>query len=572
MSDSLGALKFRSMLLVSSVEMFLSVAVLLTDTIIAGRAAGESGVAAMNIMTPVVSTLAFIGRVISVGVSFCWGSAIGNLDKKRADGLFGMSVILSILAGVIAFTVMVLCSESYFAFLNPKPEVLTLARDYLSFYKFVLLLDPLAMLFTTMVYNDGDELIASIANFANVFGNIILSLFFALFMKMGMSGIALGTLAKNVISLAVLSCHFLRRTNSLHARIYFSLNDFLVVMRYGFVDSGMYLMWGMLLFVMNKFVIAEFGGEFLPVLSMAVSVLEVSILFDGTAQAMLPLVSVYYAEGNYPAVRKVMRPAVKVSVIEGVIASLVLYVSAPLLPSLFGIDSPEITGECVSAVRIISLTLAVSSLLYLFETYYMIQEKNMLAVISSCLRNLVCILALALPLGQAFGLCGVWAAFSLSQVMTLALCAFLACMKWGRENFPMYLDDKKPIADFDLTVSPENVMSTRDEAEAFMRANSVHEDDINRAMLLIKETGMMILERNAGKNIHAEYTLNVRDDKTVRIIVRDDGEIFDVTDDDMEITSLRSYFIAGLMSIEKYRQNITTTSFNRNVFNVLQKK
>ncbi len=42
----------------------------------------------------------------------------------------------------------------------------------------------------------------------------------------------------------------------------------------------------------------------------------------------------------------------------------------------------------------------------------------------------------------------------------------------------------------------------------------------------------------------------------------------DITSDDVDIISLRSYFLAGLMSIEKYRQNIITTSFNRNGFNI----
>ena len=79
---------------------------------------------------------------------------------------------------------------------------------------------------------------------------------------------------------------------------------------------------------------------------------------------------------------------------------------------------------------------------------------------------------------------------------------------------------------------------------------------------------MRIIEHNEGKEITAEYTIEISQGNQARVIVRDNGEIFDITKDDVDITSLRSYFLAGLMSIEKYRQNITTTSFNRNVFNI----
>ena len=247
---------------------------------------------------------------------------------------------------------------------------------------------------------------------------------------------------KDIISLAVLSCHFLRKTSSLHPRMHFS-----------FVDSGMYLMWGVLLFVMNKFVIAQLGGEYLPVLSMAVSILEVSVVFDGIAQAMLPLVSVYYAEGNYPAVRKVMTLAVKVSVIEGLAFSALMITFAEYVPAIFGIDEPEILGHCVSAVRIISSTLAVSSMLYLFETYYMIQSRNILAVISSCSRNLIAILLCALPLGLTGSISGVWWGFALAQVFTMILCCAATVMKYGREFFPLYLEERRPIADVDLLLT-----------------------------------------------------------------------------------------------------------------------
>ena len=502
-----------------------------------------------------------------MGLSFMYGDAMGQLDQKRADELFGMSVIISVVSGLALFAMMLLFREEYFAFLNPAPDVSALARDYYSYFMFVVIIDPLTMLLVGVVYNDGDELISNISNFTNIIGNVVLSLLFAFTFKMGLAGVALGTLCKDIISLAVLSCHFLRKTNSLHMRLYFSLRDMLSLFWLGFVDSAVTLMWGILLFVMNKIMIACFGSEYLPVLSMAISILELSVVFDGVAEAMIPLISVYYSEKNYPAVRKIMNLAQRVSVVEGIAFSVILFVFAEYVPALFGIDDAGTVELCVRAVRIISTTLTVSAVLYLFETYYMIQGKDVLAVASSFMRNLIFILAVSLPAGLAGSIDGVWAGFAAAQVFTLVMCSVMAFMMYGRKLFPLYLEEKSTIKDYDLMLSTEAVISVRDSASEFLRSHGIQERTVTQVMLIIEETGMLILERNT-KRVLAEYTIEIEEEQSVKITIRDDGKIFDVTDEDLNVTSLRSYVVSQLMTTQKQKKNIITTSFNRNMFDV----
>ena len=43
-------------------------------------------------------------------------------------------------------------------------------------------------------------------------------------------------------------------------------------------------------------------------------------------------------------------------------------------------------------------------------------------------------------------------------------------------------------------------------------------------------------------------------------------EIFDITDADASITSLRSFLVASMMQCHDGRMNLVTTGFNRNVF------
>jgi len=59
-------------------------------------------------------------------------------------------------------------------------------------------------------------------------------------------------------------------------------------------------------------------------------------------------------------------------------------------------------------------------------------------------------------------------------------------------------------------------------------------------------------------------TLDLREG--VLLTLRDDGEIFDITDADQQISSLRSFLVASMMIDCGGRQNLVTTGFNRNVF------
>ena len=567
MRESLGQRKFMSMLFVSSLEMILNVTANLADTCISGHLIGENGVSAVNVMMPLMSVMNFVSAVVSMGISYTYGEAMGKADKKHADELFGLSVIFAAASGLAMFIAMETFSDKYFAFINPSSEVLALTKEYYSFFRFVLIIDPLTIVMSSMVYNDGDELLSNLANISNILGNVVLSIFFAFTLKMGIAGVALGTFAKDVMCLSVLCCHFLRRSNSLHMRIYFSFRDLWDFVRLGFVDSGMYIMWAILMFFMNKFVIARFGNEYLPVLSVLTNFLNMTILFEGVAEAMIPIVGVYYSEGNYPAVRKLMNLVLRVSVFEGIAMSAVLIVFADYVPALFGITDPEIAGCCAYAVRIISSTLVVSAVLYLMETYYMLQDKNIIPVVSSCLRNLVCVLALSVPLGMVWGLKGIWVGFASAQVMTLIICTALLCANHGRKFFPLYLEEIYPIQDYDIRLSPDAVISVRDSAAEFMKSHGIPDITVKQAMILIEETGMLILERNrTSKSLLAEYTAEIHEGGKVRITIRDNGEIFDITDEDLQITSLRSYIVSRPMSIWMYKRNITTMSFNRNIF------
>ncbi len=60
-SKSLGQHKFFSLIFAATANMVLEVLMLMVDTVLAGHTAGEAGISAMNVMTPVVNFMDFTG-------------------------------------------------------------------------------------------------------------------------------------------------------------------------------------------------------------------------------------------------------------------------------------------------------------------------------------------------------------------------------------------------------------------------------------------------------------------------------------------------------------------------------
>jgi hypothetical protein len=88
--------------------------------------------------------------------------------------------------------------------------------------------------------------------------------------------------------------------------------------------------------------------------------------------------------------------------------------------------------------------------------------------------------------------------------------------------------------------------------------------------LAIEEIFMLVLEMNKGKRLMGECTLSITD--RIELIVWDDGQIFDITDTDQQVTSLRKYVVANIMQYIKEKKTITATGLNRNAFSFVFEK
>jgi len=141
---------------------------------------------------------------------------------------------------------------------------------------------------------------------------------------------------------------------------------------------------------------------------------------------------------------------------------------------------------------------------------------------------------------------------------------YLAAQCCEHLNRALIVEREAALRVFDLELDPAGICGASASVGVHLKAMGVDGHRASKAALLVEEALMVVYDRNSGKHIKAEVTVDLNDG--LMLVLRDDGVIFDITDADARVSSLRSYLVSNLMTAIPGRRNLTTTGFNRNLF------
>lgn len=528
---------------------------------IVGHILGEQELAAINVVKPFHSVSIFLASLVSIGTSVFYSYEIGKFERDKANALFGQGVILSSGAGLLMLITGIIGKTPYFNYLALSDSAAALASDYYFYYQFVILLLPLYTVLLDLVYSDGDGLICNISSGVQIIVNVAASVF--LCFKLGILGVGLGTLLGILCSISVLLVHFFRKQNSLRFVWHVSIKDTLKVMKCGITDSSAYLFMGLTSFTATKFVVSMFGEYYMPVLLMVLNVIELTIVFDGIGQAVTPVVNIYRGEDNHVGIKRVMKTALIYAIAEGILLTVVLFLFGGQIAVLFGLSDTKLIGLGRIAVRLISPFFFCTGVLFMLTTYYMIIEKVALATVITGIKDLIIPSAFICIFGYLLGINGVWVGLGIAPFASIVVVLLFILFHFGKEKFPLLFEkETHETYIFDTELTQQGIIKVRDEVGELLSAKDISSRIVNRVMLFIEETGMLTLEKNKGGKVSLECSVLIGDE--IQVILRDDGVIYDVTDPDNTVGSLRDYMVAQLMLRMAQKRNLKAIGCNRN--------
>lgn len=524
------------------------------QSIFAGNILGDDALAALNIIATLVAIVDFFNLLISSGASICFSLEMGRADRKRAhefvtQGLFAVLVFSVPLALFFKFG-----GSLIIDFFGVTPAIGALIHEYLSWFWIYPIVEGMLLLFQGYIAAEGDTLRGwlSFAVFALV---DILGSYFALKFGLGFISCAAALVIAEALALAVLVTHLFAKSNTLRFPLHFSFKDLYAIVSASFGDAAARLCTALTMFVLTKLVIVKCGANHLAVMQLAVLLWGFDELFNGFSTAMQPLVTVYHGEGNPRGVRAVMRSATLASLLVAGGMALALLIAPALAASAFGITDPALHSEATYVVRLGILLLPTIALAGIFNSYLMCIERSSLAVVISVL-SYCAFPVLGALIGASVSVSALYLGFALGPLLGLLIGALVISYVRGKTSFPLLLD---------LTALAETASYTLKLSDEAVVKVSRKIGDL-RASLLVEEALLAVRDRNQPRSVLAEVTIRGGEDP--RLILRDDGEIFDITDADAKITSLRGFVVASLMEKHLNRLNLITTGFNRNVFKI----
>lgn len=551
------------MLGTATITLIVVSLMLLSDTIIEGNFVGEHGIAGINLVLPIYIAINFFATMIGVGTVLLIYEARGKFNNQRANQYFSQSIILALACGLVAMAWMIFFKNAFLDMMHVSIAVRREAEAYWKYEQFVALLAPINYLLIELVYADGDELVTTVANLTQVLGNILLSI--VLCKTIGTEGVSLGTLIGTFLATGILSIHFFRKSNTYRFRWYVSFRDIKKMLYLSTVDAVVYLCWTLLSFGLNLFVVFRFHDGYLPIVSMVINLFELTLFFDGIGEALSPIEEIYLSEGNRKNAKFMARYSCKVAIIEGLCITIGLCLFSKYIPHIYNIETPELQTLAVLVVRILAPVFPFVAVLYMLTSQYLLVRHIRLASVGALIGHVALYLLLGCGMGTLFGFTAMWVGMSLAPPVSVLLILLFVRFFYGKAYFPWLIEpDTYPYENHSFYLEEQNLLQVRDQIARFLENYPATDSLINRVMLVIEETGLCILKKNADKSVIMEITVAVKEGG-IQLIFRDTGESFDITNTDNQVTDFSSYVTSLLYDSYEEKKYLLTIQYNRNM-------
>ena len=554
--------QFKKMVL-SSILMMIAFSLSgIADFVLAAQFFGDNAMAAVNLVTPIFFVVAFLSSLIGTGTAYLYSFEIGAFRHEKANKLIGQGAILAVTSSILLATVLFFGRDAFFSLFNVTGELETFAREYYSVFFLSIAINPIYFLMYVIVYADGGGKNGVIATFLNLLVNFVASI--VLGMKFGMSGIAFGTLLGYLAAILVFAKWIFVDSRTLRPILYISLSETVRIIKYSFVHASLYLYIGLGNIILNAFFLKTFGEENFPILSVVLSILQLSVFLDGVAEAAEPPINVYLGEKNLDGVQKVMKIALKAAFLSGAAIIPIFLLFSEGVAGLFGINE-AIFDETVFAIRAIGFSMPFIALIYLFTTYYQISGHMKTAFALSFCKDFGFYLLIPMIFGVFFGMNGFFVGMMLTSVVSCVLFSIFLRVR-HKKRFPLLLEEAD-IVSRDAKLNLERVLSLRDWSEGEFLKRGFDSKLVMKISLIIEEIGMLIVENNPEIEPLAELTIIFGDE--IRIIIRDNGKRIDLTDE--TVKSFRNFFIYSFLEGSNVgKRYLTTQNYNRHIFELIK--
>ena len=407
---------------------------ILADTYFIAQAAGTDGVTLLNLCLPIYNLIFAFGSMIGLGAATRYAILRAQGDA-RAQRYFSNAIFSVCILAVPFMLVGIFRPDGLLRLMGGDADIVALGMNYARIF---LMFTPFFMcnyVVASFVRNDGDPSLAMVATLSGSLFNVVFDYIFIFPMGLGLPGAALATAISPILSIAVCSAHFIKKSNTItFVRKAPSVRLLAQSCQLGISGFVGELSSGVTTTVFNFLLLRLAGNVAVAAYGVVANfALVATAIFNGVAQGAQPLVSQCYGKNEMAGARKLLLLGCGTALGLAALLYGVVFGYTDALTALFNSENSALMAEFAhSGMRIYFVGYFFAGCNIVAAGYLGAVNRPAEASITSLCRGMVAIVVCSLVLSALFGMNGVWAAFSVSEAITLALTVFLLKRKAGR--------------------------------------------------------------------------------------------------------------------------------------------
>lgn len=394
---------------------------ILADTFFISKALGANGLAALNFSISIYCIIQGLGLMIGIGGATRYTILRSKNRDKEAKKVFSNALTIGLIVSFILAIIGLIFSRKLSQILGADTDTINMSNVYL---KTILCFSPFFIsnnILLAFIRNDGDPRLSMTGMIVGSLSNIILDYIFIFPLSMGMFGAAFATCLAPIISIGVLSIHFIKRRNNFKLELI--KPNFKIVSK--IISLGMSsfiteVSSGVVLMVFNLIILNISGNIGVAVYGIVANIsLVIIAIFTGIAQGMQPLVSEGYGKKN----KELMNGVLKYSIILSVFISIVIYIVANIfskeIVAIFNSENiAELTMLAINGIKIYFVGFIFVGINIISAAFLSGTSNVKPAFMISMLRGFVLLIPIAYILANIYNMNGVWISFVVAELLT----------------------------------------------------------------------------------------------------------------------------------------------------------
>ena len=370
----------------------------MADAVVVGQSMGAVGLAAISLCLPLYMVFNVFMHGLGSGGSVRFARLMGEGRPKEAVACFNrvmqaglfLSILIAIVVNVCSNRVLVLLGAS-----KQEGELFFAARTYLCIIAAGAPLFFLNYMLQYFLRSDGGEKLAGFGFLAGNVVDIVLNVVFVIHLKLGTTGAAWATLIGLVVSILCYLPGILPGKNHTlcPALVKQDYKEVLFCFRNGVTVSSQYLFQMLFLLLANHALMRMAGENGVAVFDMVQNASYlVFYLYEGSAKAMQPLVSMFAGEKDDESIRRARRLGIVSGSAAGGVAAAFIALFPGVVCQIFGLEGTELVILGKQALRLFCLGSVFAGVSILLETFYQSIEKETESFVISLLRGCLVLL------------------------------------------------------------------------------------------------------------------------------------------------------------------------------------